>query len=166
MLQTGATAQVSANQARHNCGSNILSVGHQSGDPIPMNMISEIDSHILNASQDEKKIKVAADTGACAHCIGPDDLPDGMMVAQCPQRNFCGPDGKPIEHFRGGDHEVAATRRRACELDFTGARSHTGSALRVRNLRQESGYAVHPGHGLRGAEGRFRRDPGHLSSHR
>ena len=64
-----------------------------------MNMISEIDSPILSASQDEKKIKVAADTGACAHCIGPDDLPDGMMVAQCPQRNFCGPDGKPIEHF-------------------------------------------------------------------
>ena len=62
-------------------------------------MIPEIDSLILSASQDEKKIRVAADTGACAHCIGPDDLPDGMMVAQCPQRNFWGPDGKPIGHF-------------------------------------------------------------------
>ena len=64
----------------------------------PVNMISEIDSPILS-TVDEKKIRVAADTGACAHCIGPDDLPDGMMVDQCPQRNFCGPDGKPIEHF-------------------------------------------------------------------
>ena len=61
-------------------------------------MISEPSAPIL-ATVDEKKIKVAADTGACAHCLGPDDLPDGMMVEQCPQRNFCGPDGKPIEHF-------------------------------------------------------------------
>ena len=63
-----------------------------------INMISEPTAPIL-ATVDEKKIKVAADTGACAHCLGPGDLPDGMMVEQCPQRNFCGPDGKPIEHF-------------------------------------------------------------------
>ena len=61
-------------------------------------MISEAVSPILSAVE-EKKIKVAADTGACAHCIGPDDLPDGMPVEQCPQRNFCGPDGKAIQHF-------------------------------------------------------------------
>jgi len=61
-------------------------------------MISGIDSPILSAV-DEKKIRVAADTGACAHCVGPDDLPDGMMVDQCPERNFCGPDGKAIKHF-------------------------------------------------------------------
>jgi hypothetical protein len=53
----------------------------------------------IPSTADEKKTKVSSDTGACAHCLGPDDLPDGMMVEQCPQRNFCGPDGKPIEHF-------------------------------------------------------------------
>ena len=47
----------------------------------------------------EKRIKVAADTGACAHCIGPDDIPEGMEVDECERRNFCGPDGKPIQHF-------------------------------------------------------------------
>ena len=47
----------------------------------------------------KRKIKVSAYTGACAHCLGPDDLPDGMMVGQCAQRNICGPDGKPIEDF-------------------------------------------------------------------
>ena len=65
-------------------------------------MISEPFQPVLAAVM-EKKIKVAADTGACAHCLGPDDLPDGMMVRQCAQRNFCGPDGKPIEHFGEAD---------------------------------------------------------------
>ena len=65
-------------------------------------MISEPSPPVLAAVM-EKKIKVAADTGACAHCLGPDDLPDGMMVRQCAQRNFCGPDGKSIEHFGEAD---------------------------------------------------------------
>jgi len=63
-----------------------------------MNMISEVSSPILSTGETMKKIKVAADTGACSHCLGPDDLPDGMMVQECPERNFCGPDGKRIEH--------------------------------------------------------------------
>ena len=61
-----------------------------------INMISETSDHIPS-TVDEKKIKAAADTGACAHCLGPDDLPDGMMVEQCAQRNFCGPCGKPTD---------------------------------------------------------------------
>ena len=72
-------------------------------------MISEANEPILSAVQ-EKKIKVAADTGACAHCIGPDDLPDGMMVKQVPKRNFAGPDGTGIEHFGEADMRLQQTQ--------------------------------------------------------
>ena len=81
-------------------------------------MISETSVPIFNVAS-QKRIKVAADTCACAHCIGPDDLPDGMEVIECERRNFCGPDGKPIEHFGeanmgleqpGGGHVTATSQ--------------------------------------------------------
>ena len=51
------------------------------------------------AAVEVKKIKVAADTGACAHCTGPDDLPHDVVVEQVEQRNFVGPNGQAIDHF-------------------------------------------------------------------
>jgi hypothetical protein len=53
---------------------------------------------ILSA-EEVKKIRVAADTGACAHCAGPGDLPGDTVVEQVEKRNFVGPNGQPIEHF-------------------------------------------------------------------
>ena len=51
------------------------------------------------AAVEVKKIRVAADTGACAHCTGPDDLPHDVVVEQVEQRNFVGPNGQAIDHF-------------------------------------------------------------------
>ena len=46
-----------------------------------------------------KKIKVAADTGARAHCTGPDDLPHDVVVEHAEQINVVGPTGQAIDHF-------------------------------------------------------------------
>jgi hypothetical protein len=51
------------------------------------------------AATEVKKIRVAADTGACAHCTGPDDLPHGCKIDEVEQRNFVGPNGQAIDHF-------------------------------------------------------------------
>ena len=51
------------------------------------------------AAVEVKKIRVAADTGACAHCAGPGDLPDNVAVKVVETRNSVGPNGKPIDHF-------------------------------------------------------------------
>ena len=51
------------------------------------------------AAVEVKKIKVAADTGACAHCTGPGDLPGDIVVKQVEHRNFVGPSGQGIDHF-------------------------------------------------------------------
>jgi len=51
------------------------------------------------AAVEVKKIRVAADTGACAHCVGPRDLPGNVAVEQVETRNFVRPNGQAIEHF-------------------------------------------------------------------
>ena len=51
------------------------------------------------AAVEVKRIRPAADTGACAHCAGPGDLPDDVVVRQVETRNFVGPNGQPIDHF-------------------------------------------------------------------
>ena len=54
---------------------------------------------LILAAMEVKKIRVAADTGACAHCAGPGDPPGDTVVEQVEKRNFVGPNGQPIEHF-------------------------------------------------------------------
>ena len=68
----------------------------ESADDEPVNLFYE--APILSA-EEVKKIRVAADTGACAHCAGPKNLPGDTVVEQVEQRNFVGPNGQPIEHF-------------------------------------------------------------------
>ena len=51
------------------------------------------------AAVEVKKIRVAADTGACAHCTGPEDVPRGVNIEEVEQRNCVGPDGQAIDHF-------------------------------------------------------------------
>ena len=62
-------------------------------------MICETGGQIL-ATTEEKRIRPAADTGACAHCTGPDDLPDNVIVVPADDpRSFVGPNGKGIDHY-------------------------------------------------------------------
>ena len=65
-------------------------------DQEPVNLFYE--APILS-TEEVKKIRVAADTGACAHCAGPGDLPGDTVVEQVEKRNFVGPNGQAIEHF-------------------------------------------------------------------
>ena len=75
----------------------LISPPSSGGPPLePMNLFYE--APILSA-EEVKKIRVAADTGACAHCAGPGDLPGDTVVEQVEKRNFVGPNGQPIEHF-------------------------------------------------------------------
>ena len=120
-----------------------------------VNMISEANDPILSAVQ-ENMVKVAADTGVCAHCIGPDDLLDGMIVKQVPERNFAGPDGNGIEHVGEAGVRFQQTQGNHVNLTSRVFEVTPGPTLRAPDLRQGAGYALHQGYGPRGAEGSLR----------
>ena len=73
--------------------------GH-GADGIQMLDYAEEEEVILNTDE-EVEIQVAADTGAVAHCVGPDDLPGSTRVEKKEGnvRNFVGANNSPIKHY-------------------------------------------------------------------
>jgi predicted Zn-ribbon and HTH transcriptional regulator len=65
----------------------------------PINMIIDHDANQLLATTEQKRIKIAADTGAFAHCAAPGDLPDSVIVEQERLRNFVGAGGESLRHY-------------------------------------------------------------------
>ena len=62
-------------------------------------MIIDHDANQLLATTEQKRIKIAADTGAFAHCAAPGDLPDSVIVEQERLRNFVGAGGESLRHY-------------------------------------------------------------------
>jgi hypothetical protein len=53
----------------------------------------------FNAMDDEEiEVDVAADSGACAHVVGPDDIPGSIKIKKVVKRRFHGANNSPIEH--------------------------------------------------------------------
>ncbi len=67
-------------------------------EPISV-IIDNGDEDQLLATTEQKKIQVAADTGAFAHCAAPGDLPDSVVVEQERLRNFVGAGGESLKHY-------------------------------------------------------------------
>ncbi len=64
-----------------------------------VNVIIDNDANQLLATTEQKRIKIAADTGAFAHCAAPGDLPDSVVVEQERLRNFVGAGGEGLKHY-------------------------------------------------------------------
>ncbi len=64
-----------------------------------LNMIIDAAADQLLATTEQKRIKIAADTGAFAHCAAPVDLPDSVVVEQERLRNFVGAGGEGLKHY-------------------------------------------------------------------
>ena len=67
-------------------------------EPISV-IIDNGDADQLLATTEQRKIKIAADTGAFAHCAAPGDLPDSVVVEQERLRNFVGAGGESLKHY-------------------------------------------------------------------
>ena len=61
-------------------------------------LFEELDGEINGLEDDEVEVDVAADSGACAHVFGPDDLPGHVKVNRVTKRRFHGANNSPIEH--------------------------------------------------------------------
>ena len=77
--------------------------GHTVGyDGQPVGLFEELDGAINEVDDDvEVEVDVAADSGACAHVFGPDDLPGNVKVKNITKRRFHGANNSPIEHHGG-----------------------------------------------------------------
>ena len=83
-------------------------------------MVEEIDPPqelIIAAVDQQKKIKIAADTGCCAHAIGPKHLPDSVKVVQREERHFSDAQGGGIEHY--GESQVRLEQKDGSHISNT-----------------------------------------------
>ena len=63
-----------------------------------LGLFEELDGEINGLDDTEVEVDVAADSGACAHVFGPDDLPGNVKVNNVVRRRFHGANNSPIEH--------------------------------------------------------------------
>jgi len=61
-------------------------------------LFEEISEEINGLEDEEVEIDVAADSGACAHVVGPEDLPANVRIRNVVKRRFHGANNSPIEH--------------------------------------------------------------------
>ena len=64
-------------------------------------MSEELSEEINGLDGTEVEVDVAADSGACTHVFGPDDLPGNVKFNQVVRRRFHGASNSPIEHHGG-----------------------------------------------------------------
>ena len=62
-------------------------------------LFEELGAELLELEEDEYEVDIAADSGACAHVIGPGDLPGRVRIKNVVKRRFHGANNSPIEHF-------------------------------------------------------------------
>ncbi len=86
----------------------------------PVGVVEEINPPqelIIAAVDQQKKIKIAADTGCCAHAIGPKHLPDSVKVVQREERHFSDAQGGGIEHY--GESQVRLEQKDGSHISNT-----------------------------------------------
>ncbi len=69
------------------------------------------------AAVEQRRIKIAADTGCVAHAIGPKHLPDSVKVVQCDERHFSDAQGGCIEHY--GESKVRLEQKDGSHISNT-----------------------------------------------
>jgi hypothetical protein len=62
-------------------------------------LFEELEDEVYGIEEDEIEVDVAADSGACAHVIGPGDLPRRCPIKKVVKRRFHGANNSPIEHL-------------------------------------------------------------------
>ena len=62
-------------------------------------LFEELNDEINGVDDEEVEADVAADSGACAHVVGPNDLPGNVKIRKVVKRRFHGANNSSIEHY-------------------------------------------------------------------